>query len=98
MLAQATREGARYGVVYATPRRSQDEIKAIVQNYLNQCNLTSGATITVTGAGGASGSNLDVTVDYTYQFFVLPNVMNRFMGGSLPTGINLTTDTVMRLE
>lgn len=98
MLAQATREAARFGVVYSTPRRTQDEIKAVVQDYLNQCSLTSGAAITVTGAGGASGSNLEVLVKYTYKFFVLPQDMNQFLGGSLPTSIDLQADTVMHLE
>ncbi len=98
MLAQATREGARYGVVYCTPRRTTAEIQAVVQKYLNQCNLTSGATVTVTGAGGASGSVLDVGVTYSYRFFVLPADMNRFLGGKLPTSISLNTDTRMIME
>ena len=98
MLAQATREAARFGVVFSTPRRTQDEIKAVVQNYLNQCSLNNGADITVTGAGGASGSNLEVLVTYTYKFFVLPQDMNHFLGGSLPTSIDLQADTVMHLE
>ncbi|MHB8069781.1 MAG: TadE/TadG family type IV pilus assembly protein [Desulfobaccales bacterium] len=98
MLAQATREGARYGVVYATPRRTQGEIQAVVQNFLNQCGLTSDAAVAITGAGGASGTALSVGVTYSYQFFVLPRDMNRFLGGRLPSSISLNTTTRMILE
>ncbi len=98
MLAHATREGARFGVVYTTPRRTSGEIEAVVQNFLNQTGLTSTATVTVTGAGGASGSSLDVLVNYTYNFFVLPKDMNKFFGGSMSNTLNLKADTVMNME
>lgn len=99
MLAQATREGARFGVIYSTPRRTTSEIQAVVQNYLNQCGFTSSATVSFpNGAGGASGSLLDVQVTYNYQFFVLTPILNKFMGGILPTTLDLTTDTVMCME
>jgi Flp pilus assembly protein TadG len=99
MLANATREGARYGIVYCTPRRSAADIQAVVQGYLNQCGLTDSATVDFPkGVGGASGSPLDVRVNYTYRFFIVPQIMNRFMGGSLPTTLNLTTVTEMLME
>lgn len=106
MLAQATREGARFGVVYTTPRRTAADIQAVVQTYLNQCGFTSSATVTTAAATmfpdhgypPQSGDRLEVQVVYTYQFFVLPKILNTFMGGTLPTGINLQTDTVMRVE
>jgi len=99
MLAQATREGARYGVVYCTPRRTSSEIQTVVRNYLDQCGLTSAATVTFpSGVGGATGTPLDVQVNYNYQFFVLPQDMNLFLGGSLPNTLNLTTVTRMIME
>jgi len=98
MLAHASREGARFGVVYCTPRRTDEEIKAVVQNFLNKYGLTSTATVTVTGAGGASGSSLDVLVNYTYNFFVLPADMNTFFGGSMSNTLNLTAETIMHME
>jgi Flp pilus assembly protein TadG len=98
MLAHASREGARYGVVYCTPRRTSSEIQAVVQNFLNQCGLTSTASVTVTGAGGASGSNLDVLVTYTYQYFIVSKFINSFSPGSLASTINLGADTIMRME
>jgi len=98
MLAHASREGARFGVVYCTPRRTDEEIKAVVQNFLNKYGLTSTATVTVTGAGGASGSSLDVLVNYTYNFFVLPADMNTFFGGSMSNTLNLKAESIMHME
>ncbi len=98
MLTHASREGARFGVVYGTPPRGSAEIEAVVRNYLNQSGLTNTASVTVTGVAGASGSPLDVKVDYTYRFFVLPQDMNRFLDGSLPSTLNLTAETVMLME
>jgi Flp pilus assembly protein TadG len=97
MLAHASREGARFGVIYATPRRTQSEIQAVVQNYLNKVNLTSTATVTVTGAGGASGAPLSVGIDYTYQFFVLPKDINNLLGGKM-ANLNLAANAVMLME
>jgi Flp pilus assembly protein TadG len=99
MLTHASREGARFGVVYCTPRRTAGEIQQVVQGFLDQCGLTSTASVTVTGAGGAGGSDLDVLVTYTYQFFVLSKIINSCsLGGSLPSTIDLRSETVMRME
>jgi Flp pilus assembly protein TadG len=97
MITHATREGARFGVVYCTPRRTNAEISSIVQSYLDQCGLTSPATVTVTGAGGASGADLTVTVNYTYRFFVVPKDISNITLGKM-ANINLTAKTVMRME
>jgi len=98
MLTHASREAARFGVVYCTPRRSATEIRTVVQNYLNQCGLTSTAAVTVTGAGGAGGGSLDVQINYIYQYFVLSNILTPFYGGSMSSTLNLQANTVMRME
>jgi Flp pilus assembly protein TadG len=98
MLTHASREGARFGVVYTIPRRSAAEIQAIVRNYLDTTGLTNPATVAVTGAGGASESQLTVRVNYAYNFVVLSSVVNAFFGGTLPTSIDLTATTVMIME
>jgi Flp pilus assembly protein TadG len=99
MLTHASREGARFGVVYCSPRRSTAEIQQVVQNFLDQCGLTSTATVAVNGAGGTSGSDLGVAVNYTYEFFVLSRIINScYLGGSLPSTLDLASDTVMRME
>lgn len=93
VLANASREGARLGVVYSTPRKSAGEITARVQEYLTKAGFTDTATINVTGAQGTSGSPLRVTVSYPYNFQVLPP----FVSGLTGT-ITLTADTVMLME
>ena len=98
MLAHASREGARYGVVFCTPRRTTTEIRAVVQDYLNNCGLISTADVQVTGAGGASGNNLQILVDYNYQYFVLSRILNSFSGSSMASSIDLQANTVMIME
>jgi Flp pilus assembly protein TadG len=98
MLANATREGARYGVVFCNPRRTVTEIKTVVQNFLNQVNLTSTAAVSVTYPDGNNnpGSRLRVEVNYTYHYFVLPSNVTHFIGRM--SDLNLTASADMRME
>ena len=93
VITNASREGARFGVVYATPRKTQGEIVARVQEYLTKAGFTDTANINVTGAQSSSGNPLSVTVTYPYQFQVLPNFVANFTGSP-----NLTANTVMLME
>ena len=97
MITHAAREGARYGVVYSTPRRDAVSIENEVKQYLNLSGLTNEATVTVTGAGGNTGDILDVKVSYNYEFMVLPKDINNFLAGTMPD-LTLTAETVMRME
>jgi Flp pilus assembly protein TadG len=93
VVTNASREGARFGVVYATPRKTQGEIMAKVQEYLTKAGFTDTASIDVTGAQGNSGNPLSVTVTYPYHFQVLPNFVADFTGSP-----DLTANTVMLME
>jgi Flp pilus assembly protein TadG len=93
VIGNASREGARFGVVYTTPRKTTTEIRTKVQDYLTKSGFTGTATISVTGAGGASGSSLTVAVTYPYSFQVLPS----FVSGLTGT-INLTANSIMLME
>ena len=93
VLTNASREGARAGIVYSSPAMTAGNIQTIVQNYLNQSGFTQPVTITVTGAGGASGSPLTVTVTHSYTFNVLPGFVQSIVGP-----INIQGQTVMRME
>ena len=93
VVTNASREGARFGVVYATPRKTEGEIIAKVQEYLTKSGFTDTANINVTGAQGISGNPLSVTVTYTYHFEVLPNFVTEFTGSP-----DLTANTVMLME
>jgi len=93
VLANASREGARFGVVYTTPRKTTTEVRTKVQDFLTKSGFTGTATINVTGAGGASGSTLTVAVTYPYTFQVLPHFVSTLTGT-----MNLTANTVMLME
>jgi Flp pilus assembly protein TadG len=93
VITNASREGARLGVVLSTPRHTEAEIATRVQEYLEKSGFTDPVAINVTGAGGASGTPLAVHVAYDYQFYLLPNFLQDLTGS-----VGLTAQTVMRLE
>jgi Flp pilus assembly protein TadG len=93
VLTNASREGARFGVVYTTPRKTAAEIQARVQEYLANAGFTDTPNINVVGAQGTSGRPLTVSVSYPYNFQVLPHFVCSFTGS-----INLNANTVMLME
>jgi Flp pilus assembly protein TadG len=96
VITNASREGARSGIVSSTSPVTAGAIAAVVDSYCATNLISFGASAPVTSVPAAcagSGSLLTVNVSYTYDFLVLP----RFLG-SLPTGLTLTGHTVMRCE
>jgi len=97
MITNASREGARAGIVFSDPRISDDEIISVVTSYCGSHLITfgaaSGATTTIERGGNSSGDSLTVRVAYQYTFLVLPNFVTDLTGG-----INMAAETVMRME
>ena len=107
MLTNASREGARAGIVFHTDpvtsaldRLSQAEITQIVndycQNYLVTFGSTPNLTVTTdptTSETVPSGDYLTVDVTYQYEFLLVP----AFVSG-LGGGLNLLASTTMRAE
>lgn len=98
MLTNASREGARAGIVYAFPNRISDTaITSVVTTYCGNYLITFGANnppaISVSRSGNGAGDTLMVTVDYHYDFLVLPNFIASLVGGT-----DLSAVTVMRME
>ncbi len=97
MITNASREGARAGIVYRDPAVTDPEIISVVNNYLGNHLITFGgapnATVTVTRNGSSPGGQLKVTVAYTYTFLVFPNFVSTLAGG-----MNMGAETVMRME
>jgi len=105
IITNASREGARAGIVMRDPRLSDSDIKAIVDKYADKYLVTFGSgTISFnppisppessrTGPG-LFGTDLIVTVEYPYNFLVLfnPITFQRF------DPIKLKARTVMRME
>lgn len=94
VITNASREAARAGIMLATPRPTVAEIENVVASYLTSAGWDpTQATVTVAGAGGNSGDDLTVTVNFPYPFFLLSNLIP-----SLPDSMNLSANTVMKLE
>lgn len=98
MITNASREGARAGIVYSYPNRISDaEIVNVVNTYCSNHMISLGGDspvgTTITRTGNSSGDSLTVTVSYVYQFLILPSFMS-----ALSDGLSLEAVTVMRLE
>jgi len=98
MLTNASREGARAGIVYHYPNPISDsDIESVVDTYCGNYLITFGAStppsVSVSRSGTAAGDGLTVTVDYHYDFLVLPNFIASLVGG-----LDLSAVTIMRME
>ena len=96
IITNASREGARAGIVLRTPRMESGEIASVVAAYCQERLITFGAapgpSTSALGAGAACvfGTDLTVRVTYDYDFLVMTNF------GIGP--VQLVAETVMRCE
>ena len=103
VITNASREGARAGIVYdstSTPQRpSSLTVKNVVTNFIGSRLITFGTgsldvNVSYNGASNtscnATGGNLQISVSYPYKFLVLDS-----FGFNGP---NLTASTTMRCE
>jgi Flp pilus assembly protein TadG len=104
MITNASREGARAGIVFRPSRiiaEEDDEITDVVQAYcadhLISFGSGSGLTVSISRSGVEAGDNLTVSVDYPFQFLVVSNLV-ALIAGSAGNPIVLNAETVMRLE
>jgi Flp pilus assembly pilin Flp len=112
MITNASREGARAGIVYyfvpdLPPRISDAEIEQVVRNYCEQHLISFEANSPLgiqiergvrTYPSGLTDDILSVTLDYPFHFLVFSNVLALIGGERGNNLINLTAETVMRLE
>jgi Flp pilus assembly protein TadG len=100
MITNASREGARAGMVYDFPNRvTAAAIMSVVQTYTTGHMITFGAAVNPTttiptGICVNAGDSLSVTVTYPYTFLVLP----KFVTSLVSNPLNLSATTVMRCE
>ena len=98
VITNASREGARAGIVARTPRLSDTDIANVVTTYCQNHLVTFGAqntpVVQVAPSGNRSGlsfgQDLTVTVTFNYGFLYLANF------GFTP--IDLKASTVMKME
>ena len=104
VLTNASREGARAGIVFdfnsatGTNHPGDDVIRAAINRYCQDFLITFGGSSAPTipapaREGDEAGDALTVRVEFQYDFLVLPAFI-----ATLGDGINLTAETVMRLE
>lgn len=97
VVTNASREGARAGIVWADPRPTDGEIQTVVANYcagrLISFNGATAPATTITRTDSSAGSPLTVTVNYNFDFLVISALVP-----PLGDGLNLSARTVMRME
>jgi Flp pilus assembly protein TadG len=101
VITNASREGARAGIVASSPRVTPTQIEGVVQNYCGTYLITFGTHSTPTivnppagySATATFGTDLIVQVNYQYSFLVIPN----FIPGIAKLR-NMQAVTVMKYE
>jgi Flp pilus assembly protein TadG len=98
MITNASREGARAGVVLRNPKPTTQDITNVMlaycQNYLVTFGTGNTPTVTVpSGVGGTFGTPLTVTVSYQYSGLGLGAMLSAFTGP-----IVMTATTIMNNE
>ena len=104
MITNASREGARAGIVFVEDREDPnvlnslnnhitDVVKAYCKDYLITFGNDNLTILPPSWSGAEAGDSLTVTVKYHYDFLVLPNFISKLLGG-----VNLSAVTIMRLE
>ena len=108
VLTNASREGARAGIVYVLDTNgnkiivNESDIQDIVQTYCDNKRLWSfgGSSLPVTTAPGVSSlaypNDLTVTVTFNYRF-LLSSLLN-ILGGDFGPTLDISAVTVMRME
>ena len=110
VITNASREGARAGIVFDDPRIDAPGIRSIIYNYLDANpdgtdpkRLISFGPDPLTPppvtACVDSGDELVVTVTYTYDFLIVPDILAAFFsGGAFGSGATISATTKMRCE
>lgn len=97
VITNASREGARAGVVLKSPKLTASDVQTVVTNYTSNYLLTFGQqntpVVTTSGTGGTFGQPLSVTVSYTYNGLGLGQMLSAVTGP-----ITLSATTVMNNE
>jgi len=101
VITNASREGARAGIVQQNPRVDESTIRGIVRHYADAHLITFGTqnSVDIPPMPGYSPTapsltqDLTVTVNYTYSFLVIPN----FIPG-IDNPRTMSATTVMRYE
>ena len=92
VLTNASREGARLGIVQSIPAITTGQINAAIDNYLTPAGINPANVTRNIVTGGVTGTPVRVTLTLPYNFKVLPGLT------SVAPTINLNAWTEMRHE
>lgn len=102
VITNASREGARAGIVWNDPRVDATEITSVVQNYGTDRLITFGTPDLQTDVPTICvdpGDELTVTVTYKYEFLIVPGILASFFsGGAFADSTTIAAQTKMRCE
>jgi hypothetical protein len=106
MITNASREGARFGILYSLDRANSTamdaDIKDVALNYCQNYLVTFGSAepipSVIQGPCTKGGDLLEVQVTYEYEFLVFPEILAGFFGGQNTGNIQLSANTIMRCE
>ncbi len=97
VITNASREGARFGIVSGPIRKTDAQIMTVVDQYTQTHLITLGPpntpVVTPTRTGTSFGDDLTVRVQYHFDFLVLPNFITSLTGGQ-----NIVASTLMKYE
>ncbi len=93
MLVSATREGARAASLLNDDANGTAQVTTLVNTYLANAGFPGSAQVTVTGADGDPGTQVQVTTTSEYQMPVL----GKLVSSSL-SSMTLSATTIMRHE
>jgi Flp pilus assembly protein TadG len=91
VVASASREGARHGIVVSRPT----DVKVWTENYSQDFLPSPSGAAVVTYGSGLTGTPLTVTVNYDYSYIVIANLIP---GLTSDGKIHLTSTTTMYYE
>jgi hypothetical protein len=102
MITNASREGARAGIVFSHPNRISDaeiisKVREYCEDHLISFGDDSNLNIPIARTGNNPGDSLTVTVNYRFRFLVFSNVL-ALLGDGVGKFLDLRAVTVMRLE
>jgi Flp pilus assembly protein TadG len=90
VVTNASREGARAGIIMRTPAVTAGEITTVANTYVTGSGVLGTVTFTVPSSGGATGTPVVVNAAYNYQWLVpyIPMLLN--LPRPLPISITVT--------
>ena len=95
VVTNASREGARAGIVQRMPPLTAEEIISVATNYLTGTGINPGqVTIAVPASGGITGTPVTVTATYNYPWLIpyVPTLLG------MPTPFPIAMSTTMLHE